>query len=700
MSSKNFYNKLTKNIHFVTVSVTLLTFLFLYTFSSFLWTLNKDFANYLTSATNNKYKNDNIIVVEIDDRTFNRLGFPLSREDYIPFLDYLKSLWVSTIGFDIFFADKWKDETVDNKFASKIDELWNVIIGYDIEENIKLIQPYEKFWDVAKDIWYFSPLVDWNWKVYSIEPFREFPKYWFKYSFSISVLKHYLWLSDNELIISDTNLETPYQSLPLIKKNINNRDLLVYDTLYKDKSNFHTVSFFDIYNHDISNYNFKDWVSNELFFKDKIILVWATAEGTKDEFTLPHYGIQPGVFIHANVLSNLLDNKHIKYFNLLVEKLLIFLLIYCLIYLFTFKIKNNLSIFLSFLIITVVVLLLYLVLLYIFKFTGIFYTPNEPYALLLVTPISILLSYIIKFFITDRSKDTVVKALWEYVSPEIVNEILHWDWNVNLSWERKRISIFFSDIAWFTTISEKLSPEELVWFLREYLWKMSNIIVDNRWFINKYEWDAIMALWWVFTEKWKQDTFDICNSALIQQTSLKELNDRWKNEWHDTFSVRMWIHTWEAIVWNIWAAWKKMEFTALWDAVNLWSRLEWVNKFYWTSICVSEITKNEVDEYFIFRYLDKIRVKWKNLPVKIYELVWRKGEVSSDKLSMIKEFELWLDFYFNKDFSSAKKIFDKLWSLGDKTSAIFSKRCDDLSVKYEVEIPREDWDWVWEMTEK
>jgi adenylate cyclase len=256
--------------------------------------------------------------------------------------------------------------------------------------------------------------------------------------------------------------------------------------------------------------------------------------------------------------------------------------------------------------------------------------------------------------------------------------------------------MFFSDIAGFTTISEKLSPEELVWFLRVYLWEMSHIIMDNKWFINKYEWDAIMALWWVF---WKVENYwivDACRSALFQQAKLKELNEVWKQQWKDELSVRMWLHTWPAIIWNIGAQGRKMEFTALWDSVNLASRLEWVNKFYWTYICVSEDIYNEVKDIFTFRYLDKIRVKWKNIWINIYELVSNAWEAWIFKEKIIADFEDAVSLYMNRDFEKAKEIFDKLSKLWDEPSKVYKKRCE-IFIK---NPPENNWDGIWTMDEK
>jgi len=299
--------------------------------------------------------------------------------------------------------------------------------------------------------------------------------------------------------------------------------------------------------------------------------------------------------------------------------------------------------------------------------------------------------------IENKHKNKLNKALWEYVSKDIAAEILSWSWKINLDGEQKKTAIFFSDIEWFTSISEKFSPEDLVKFLREYLSSMSNIILDERGFINKYEWDAIMALWWVFWPQWWKDTHDACESALKQQETLKQLNIKWEREWFSEIKARIWIHVWNSIIWNIWSEGRKMEFTALWDNVNLASRLEWVNKFYGTYICVSEDVVNETKDDYSYRYLDKIRVKWKEKPVVIYELLARKWCLSEEKKSTVLKFTQGIKLYLSQDFDAALKIFNScMQESGDKPSETYYER----SKIFLDELPSSDWDWVWNHDEK
>ena len=304
------------------------------------------------------------------------------------------------------------------------------------------------------------------------------------------------------------------------------------------------------------------------------------------------------------------------------------------------------------------------------------YIFSHLFELFLALPISIAIWNSVKYVYESNNKVKLSKALSEYVSKAIVKEILSNSWDIKLDWDLKKLTIFFSDIEWFTTISEKFSPEELITFLRKYLSYMSNIILDNNWFINKYEWDAIMALWWAFSDN-EKDSYYACLSALKQQETLKELNSNWQKVWLPKIKVRIWLHTWQAIVWNIWAVWRKIEYTALWDSVNLASRLEWVNKFYWTFICVSEDIFEENKDFFEFRYLDKIRVKWKDNAIKIYELLSEKWNLTLKKEKIRTEFEKAILVYNSRDFISAKDLFENIYKkYNDSPSKTYFERCE------------------------
>ena len=139
-----------------------------------------------------------------------------------------------------------------------------------------------------------------------------------------------------------------------------------------------------------------------------------------------------------------------------------------------------------------------------------------------------------------------------------------------------------------------------------------------------------------------------------------------------------------------------MEFTALWDSVNLASRLEGVNKFYGTYMCVSEDVYNETKDYFVFRYLDKIRVKWKKIWINIYELITEKQNLDVQRQQIFNRFAEAIELYLWRNFQEAMVIFHELLAQGDAPSGTYVKRCE----MYLQNPPDDEWDGVWTMESK
>lgn len=690
---KNF-KKLTQ-IFIVSISIFFFSYWIL---KIFFFNINWEFLYFFKKAISEKVSKE-IIVVEIDDLTYNKLGYPFNRKNYIPFLDNISKAKPAVIAFDILFLDKWTDSTEDRDLVDKFKELWNIIIWLDIKNWNDGILPYWPFYNVIENIGYFKPTINTNTnKVYSIKPISELTpiRDWIVRwkprlfeSFSFAVVRSYNdYIYWKKSTITDKNIDDEYYEF--LNKKVPVKDWEFFIN-YTNNKNFHKESFYNVYK----------WTFDKNLFKDKIVLIWFTAEWVKDDFYVPGYSkewIFKWVYIHANAINNLLVDNYIIYFNEKIEYLIWFLFIFLLVYFNVFHLSLNLR-WLSYWAIFLFVAInsiYYIVFILLYNINWIFLLPNFPFEFLSILIFSFFASSLLKYVNEDRNKRLLSKALSEYVSADIVWEVLNSTWNINLSWENKKITMFFSDIKWFTTISENMSPEELLKFLRVYLSDMSNIIIDNKWFINKYEWDAIMALWWVF---WQIDNFwaiEACISALEQQHAIKVLNEVFEKKLWQKIEVRMWINTWNAIIWNIWAKWKKMEFTALWDNVNLASRLEWVNKFYWTNICVSEAVYDLAKEIFTFRYLDNIKVKWKNKSINIYELMWYNWKVDNLKLQIISEFERAISFYSKKEFKKALEIFENLKILWDKPSQVYIDKC----IKYIENPPLENSDMSTIMDEK
>jgi len=295
-----------------------------------------------------------------------------------------------------------------------------------------------------------------------------------------------------------------------------------------------------------------------------------------------------------------------------------------------------------------------------------------------------------------NAKSALKNALTQYVSEDIAREILENNKEISLSGERKRITTCFSDIAGFTTLSESMPPEKLLEFLSIYLRHMSDIIFAQRGFINKYEGDAIMALWGVFSDEVSQTQL-ACMAALHQVKRLKELNVDFERDFGFTLQIRMGINVGDAIIGNIGSLGKKIEFTAIGDSINTASRLEGINKVYGTTICVSESVYKEMHHLFFFRKLDTLYLKGKNESTEIYELIDLKEKVAEQKQHIYREYEKALDLYAQGSIAEALPLFANLGSLfNDRPSLTLEKRCGHLQ---QAGLPPQ-WKGIWEMDEK
>lgn len=681
--------RLLKNNNIITILLSCIIVFLLLGSSSFFRVLNKSIQNQYYEVKNNIVwlkASPHIIIVELDDTSFSEIWkFPFTRDIYATFLKNLEPYNIATIAFDILFLDasNLKDDKI---FAKAISNTPHVVLWSSLNNKWVVQTPFSALKQGSYTTWFLHPNVESsNNTVYSFTPQLEDVN-WNQYEhFTLKILRSFykyygytdvseIWkYSDSQYIFSDT------RSYPLASKNSN--ELLIN---FIPPENFTRISFSDVYNSETLKI-----LSKSINFRDAIILVGPAADGLKDEFFTPNW-VEYGVTIHANILNTLLQKEYTMYFDRQLEWLLIFLLVIVSVYA-NLSSSSRVLLVSNFLIVSIFWFIFPLSIL-----LGTNLIINFPSEIIFSLLLSFTSANIVKYIIEDTNKRKLNQALSEYVGESIADEILLENGKVNLDGQEKNLVCFFSDIEGFTTMSEKLSPWELVTFLREYLSSMTGIIMDKQGHIDKYEWDAIMALWWAFTDHSHADYVSACESALQQMNSLTQLNNKWSKKLWNTIHVRMWVHGWKAIIWNIGAIGKKMEFTALWDNINLASRLEGVNKYYGTYICVSEVVYNATKEFFIFRYLDEIQVKWKDIPVKIYELIWKKDLVSEKQSQVYNAFMWAMIHYKEKSFSDAKDIFERLADDGDAPSKTYAERCN----YYIKNPPPSDWDGVWKMMEK
>ncbi|MDD2908072.1 MAG: adenylate/guanylate cyclase domain-containing protein [Candidatus Gracilibacteria bacterium] len=703
-------NKLLHNRVFLTISISSFILFLVLVLSNPFYIINEKIKSFIIKTKNEIYLLDNskidqlinndIVVINFDEKSLDKLGFPISRREYKPVIENLNNAGAEVIGFDIIFANNNNlDLKGDDIFAKTIKDAGNIVLGGAIisktfsGQTLGVIEkPLDKFLTGALAFGYYQPNVDIRSNV--VNSFRPSAKVYDvnkvlgNYNhFGIAILKaYYSKIYEKDFINyekSDNNFYylRPDYKIPFFLSNAS--DILI-NFIPLPNSNENKYS-------KLPSYSFLDVYENKIdpkVFEGKIVLIGATAKGIKDIFTTPN-GIEYGVYVLGNIINTVLTKNYLLYLDKNLELFLIFTLILLSVYFNLSRsgyvlVFSNVSISIIFLVIFPISILV---------FTS--YLLNYLFELFFALILSLTISNIVKYITENKNKNKLNKALSEYVSKAIADEILSNSGKINLDGERKKLAIYFSDIEGFTSISEKFEPEFLVTFLRDYLSEMSDIIMDEKGFINKYEGDAIMGLWGAFTP-YDNYSYYSCLSALKQQKRLSELNEIWSKSGFSVIKVRIGLHVGEAIIGNIGSAGRKMEFTALGDSVNLASRLEGVNKFYGTYICVSENVYEEVKDDFEFRYLDKIRVKGKNKPIKIYELLSLKGELDKKRENIRNSFVVAVDLYNNRDFLLAKDKFKELINLGDTASKYYFEMCEN----YIKNIPSIDWDGVSEMKSK
>ena len=289
-----------------------------------------------------------------------------------------------------------------------------------------------------------------------------------------------------------------------------------------------------------------------------------------------------------------------------------------------------------------------------------------------------------------------LRSFKKFVPAKLVRYLIQSGEEAKLGGENRNLTVYFSDIADFTSISEHLSPEELVQALGEYLSEMSDIILKNDGTVDKYIGDAIMAFWGA-PQNVENHAYLACISALQNQKRLAELRyTRWNKEAKPLFESRIGINTGQLIVGNMGSE-KRLNYTVIGDTVNLASRLEALNKYYGTSIMCSEGTYQLIHKHIATRKLDLVAVKGKTEAIGIYEIVGVKRLVPEEVQDFIGLYEEALVYYSRGDFQKALKRFQECLNIReDQASEIFLDRCID----YLNKAPDPDWHGVHIFTTK
>lgn len=248
-----------------------------------------------------------------------------------------------------------------------------------------------------------------------------------------------------------------------------------------------------------------------------------------------------------------------------------------------------------------------------------------------------------------------LRSFGKFVPADIVRQLIAQEGDAHLQGEKRQLTVHFSDIEGFTTVSESIAPEQLVELLAEYLGEMSRIIAEENGTVDKYIGDAVMAFWGA-PQPVRDHAQRAARAALRCQKRLAELEEKWLAEGRPVFRARIGLNTGEIIVGNMGSA-ERLNYTVIGDAVNLASRLEGINKYYGTRIIVGENTQKLIAESYATRLLDFVAVKGKNEAIRIYELVGEKNALDEETVRFIRHYELAVAHYRNRQWDTAEAEF-------------------------------------------
>ncbi|MBP7844166.1 MAG: adenylate/guanylate cyclase domain-containing protein [Proteobacteria bacterium] len=423
--------------------------------------------------------------------------------------------------------------------------------------------------------------------------------------------------------------------------------------------------------------------------KDYIVFIGPTSLGVYDLRPSPVQKDMRGVYLHATLASQALEfaasdkEDFISFSNFNQE--LIHLFIFTLIlFLIICYVPMGTAITSS--VVVVGIQIFYDVWIFQNRHT------SYPTATLAIASFVIISMGLLYRYITEEREKTFVKGAFEkYVSPKLVKTIMKDPQNLSLGGEKRHMTVLFTDVRSFTSISEKLSASELSKFLNDYLSPMSDIILKFDGTIDKYMGDAIMALFGapIYFEDHAKKAVD---SALDMISELEKLNEVWSKIGLPKIETGIGINTGDMSVGNMGSK-KIFSYTVMGDAVNLASRIEGITKEYHARLLISEFTFKELPKEYACRKIDKVRVKGKEEPVTLFEVLAKNR--NQDLNQQIQIFEESLELYQKMDFQKALEGFSKL-SAQDPVSAVFAQRCE----LFDKAPPPYDWDGTWTMLTK
>lgn len=668
-------------------------------------------------------QNGNVAIIGISDEDLIALPepFPFPRSYYAHIVENLNRAGAKVIVLDLTFESLSKISTDDSLMRVALMNNDNVILAakvqtggtsekydvrstersydnifYDVDKNIGVVNIYKDRDDVCRS---YFPMLD--------------VKGYLTPSLGLAALNRayklkpeaVVGLTDQYFIYRDRSIPRYQSSTFLLNYYGPVKSFPYYDfSKVIDDSSFKTKDEI-LYETDLNLFD-EETMSR---FKNKIVLIGSIMPEERDFHNIPlfieeggkkNYAMN-GVEIHATAIQNVIDRNFISMFSPMTESIIIILLA-----LFTFiglLALKQIHMRHAWLLEIGAFLLMVLLIGAIFEIS-VFAFVNNNVLMNVVNPcLAIILAYFgtaVYQYLVERQQKAIIKNMFShYINQAVVNELVANPEKARLGGDRCELTIFFSDIANFTNISEQYhgKPEGLVTLLNEFLDEMTRMVLKYDGTLDKYEGDAIMAFWGAPISQ-NDHALRSCLAALNMQKRLEILRNKWAKENKPALIMRIGINTGTVIVGNMGGK-DRFDYTVIGDSVNLASRLEGANKQYKSNIMISEFTYAHVKDKVVVRELDLIQVQGKNEPVKVYELIGTtKTEMSGNKRQSLELYHEGLRLYRARQWDEANAYMQQAYSLDETCYAaqIYSERAS----LYKLTPPPDDWNGIFIMTSK
>ena len=615
---------------------------------------------------------ENIVVIAIDESSLDQIDsrWPWPRSIHAKLVDKLREQGASVIGFDLLFAE-YSDLENDKALADAINRHGKVVLVSELASSEDKQMGMNNFQQLVRPL----PIMEQSEKELNLGLANiSYDKDGFLRRMKCSQFEQ------NEMPALSMKIASIFSGKSYVCENT--EPLINY---IGPRTRVRTIPYYQALNPE-ENLP-KD------FLRDKIVLVGFSIaskadleKGAIDHYPVPYSrakgGVMPGVEVHATAVENFLNSSFIKEIDLeYVSKLGILLGIIGGAILFTVRPLIGFGLF------GIIVISTLLSYFYYFSFKNVYFSlPSS----MLPFAVCYIASPLFHYLTANKEKAFIKKAFSTYLNPKLVTQLIQSPDKLELGGEEREATVMFADLAGFTTLSETLSPKELVSFVNKYLGAFADEILNHDGMVDKYIGDCIMAVWGVplFDEKHSEKA---CMAALTMKTRLAELN----KETGKDISFRIGIASGQVLAGNVGGG-TQFNYTVLGNDVNLASRIESLNKFYGTMLLVNERTKKALPQNLLTREVDIVRVKGQEQPERLFEVY--AGDSSENVVKAFQAFKEAKTLYSEKKWLEAKSSFERIFEYlpNDKPSAVLIKRCEEFMKT----PPSQSWDGVYVMTEK